>query len=49
MVVDDFHHAAPAVSGNTIDLVERWLAFLSGESEAPSPRPAQGPGPYPSM
>jgi len=35
MVVDDFHNAVPAVSGNMIDLVERRLAFLNGDGEAP--------------
>ena len=39
MVVDHFRNAVPAACGNMIDLVERWLPFLSGEGEAPSPRP----------
>jgi hypothetical protein len=39
MVVDDFHSAVPAVSGNMIDLTDRWLAFFSGEGEALLPQP----------
>ena len=39
MVVDHFRSAVPVACGNMIDLVERWLPFLSGEGEAPSPRP----------
>jgi len=39
MVVDHFRNAVSAACGNMIDLVERWLPFLSGEGEAPSPRP----------
>jgi len=46
MAVDDFHNAVPAVSGNMIDLVERRLAFLNGEHEAPSRHPGyRGLGP----
>jgi hypothetical protein len=37
--VDDLLNAVPAVSGNMIDLVDRWLAFISGEGDALSPRP----------
>jgi len=39
MVVDHFHNAVPAASGNRIDLVRRWLPFLSGEGEAAAPQP----------
>ncbi len=39
MVVDHFRDAAPGACGNMIGLVGRRLLFLSGEGEAPSPRP----------
>ena len=49
IVVDDFHNAVPAVSGKMIDLVDRWLAFLGGEGEPPSPRPDTRVRPVPDV
>ncbi len=39
MAVDHFRNAVPAASGNRIDLVGRWLPFLSGEGEAAALQP----------
>ena len=40
VIVDDFHHAAPAVAGEMTDLVERWPAgtaqlVLASRSDPP--------------
>jgi len=49
MVVDDFHNAVPAVSGNMIDLDDRWLAFFNGKGEALLPRPDTRARPVPDV
>jgi hypothetical protein len=47
MMVDDFHCAVPAVSGNMIDLVDRQLAFFISAVRARRAHRGrtQGPGP----
>ncbi len=49
MVVGHFRNAVPAACGNMIDLVGRWLPFLGGEGEVPSPRPDIRAGSVPDL